>query len=173
MKSLFRGKKMEKKSSTIDDAIETIAQKIMTEVENASSKDISDVKYAKKILQLSDLRHTKRLLQEIENATSGSVCSIEKKAVIKALLVSTWMQRLYFIIRSFLMTLIGAVITFIYISYFGKIDIYLGFLLGGIIFVASLIITRFFDAQIVKTTKSIVTRLGKHETARDFIMNHF
>jgi hypothetical protein len=164
---------MSKTTSGIDEEIDSIANKIMSEIETASSKDISDAQYAKKILRLSDLHHTTKILQEIENASSGSFCTIEKTAVIKALLLSTWMQRFYFIIRAFLMSLFGTVITFFYIMYFGKIDIYLGLLLGVIIFLATLIITRLFDRQIVKATKSIVLRLSRHRVLRDFIMNHF
>jgi hypothetical protein len=145
----------------------------MDEIETASSRDIQDASFAKKILQLSDLHHTKKLLQEIEHDSAGRVCSIEKQAVIQALLLSTWLQRLYFIIRSFLMTLLGAVIAFVFVMYFGKIDIYLLALMGLIIFVATLMITRLFDGQIVRVTKRVVRWLGKYETIRDFIINHF
>jgi hypothetical protein len=160
------------KSST-DDEIEKIAHRIMMELETASSKDLSDVHYAKTILQLSDLHYTNRILQEIENVSCGAECVIEKRAVIKVLLLSTWLQRLYFIIRSFLMALIGALITLSFVSYFGTIGTTLTLIIGMIVFVASLVITRFFDVQIVKATKSIVMRLGSHRTVRDFIMNHF
>lgn len=164
---------MSKKTSGIDAEIENIAKRIMTEVESASNNDISDAKYAKKILQLSDLRHTKSLLQEIEDASAGSVCTIEKRAVIQALLLSTWLQRFYFIIRAFLMSLIGTLVIFFYILYFGKIDIYLGFLLGVVLFIVSLVVTRLFDTQIVRATKGIVRRLESHKALRDFIINHF
>lgn len=164
---------MKDDTTKIDREIETIANKIISEIETASSKEISDGAYVKKILQLSDLHHTKRLFNEIETVTSGSVCTTEKKAVIKALLLSTWMQRLYFIIRAFLMSVFGTVITFFYIMYFGTINIYQGLLLGVIIFVSTLYFTRLFDGQIVKVTKRIVRLLAKHTAARDFIMNHF
>ena len=165
--------RMNQKEYNLDAEIEVISKKIMDEIETASSRDITDASFAKKILQLSDLHHTKKLLQEIEHASAGRVCSIEKQAVIQALLLSTWLQRLYFIIRSFFMTLLGAVIAFVYIMYFGKIDIYLMALLGLIIFVATLMITRLFDAQLVSATKHVVRWLGKYETLRDFIINHF
>jgi hypothetical protein len=164
---------MSQKDYSLDTEIETISKKIMDEIETASSRDIQDASFAKKILQLSDLHHTKKLLQEIELASAGRVCSIEKQAVIQALLLSTWLQRLYFIIRSFLMTLLGAVIAFVFVMYFGKIDIYLLALMGLIIFVATLMITRLFDGQIVRVTKRVVRWLGKYETLRDFIINHF
>jgi len=157
----------------IDEEIDKIAHKIITEIESASSKEIADASYVKKILQLSDLQHMTSLFIEIEQIKDGAVCTTEKKAVIKALLLSTWMQRLYFIIRSFLMALFGSVITFFYIMYFGTINIYQGVLLGLIVFVATLLITRFFDGQIVRATKRIVRWLGKHKDTRDFIMNHF
>ncbi len=160
------------KSST-DEEIEKIAHRIMMELETASSKNLSDVHYAKTILQLSDLHYTNRILQEIESVSSVAEGVIEKRAVIKVLLLSTWLQRLYFIIRSFLMGLISTLITLSFVSYFGKIGITLALIIGMIAFAASLVITRFFDAQIVKATKSIVMRLGSHRTVRDFIMNHF
>ena len=44
--------------------------------------------------------------------------------------------------------------------------------LGVFIFIIGLIVTRLFDAQIMKATKYIVSRLGDHKKIRDFIMNH-
>jgi hypothetical protein len=68
---------------------------------------------------------------------------------------------------------LGTVITFLFILSFGSIDVYMGFVMGAIVFVASLVISRFFDVQIVKVTKKIIARLASHRTVRDFIMNHF
>src|SRR5665811_1691236 len=159
--------------SKTDDEIEKIAHRIMTELETASSKDLSDVQYAKTILRLSDLHYTNRIFQEIEGVPSGAERVIEKRAVIKVLLLSTWMQRLYFIKRSFLMASISSLITIGFVSYFGTIGVTLAIIIGMMVFVISLVITRLFDAQIIKATKSIVMHLGSHRTIRDFIMNHF
>ena len=164
---------MKKNTQTIDDEIDVMANLIITEVETASSRDISEAKYAKKILQLSDLHYTTKLLREIESASSGSGATIEKRALIKALLLSTWMQRLYFIIRTFIMSLFGTLITAVYIWYFGDIGIYSGLLVGAIVFFLTLIVTRFFDPQVIAATKMIIRRLSKHTAIRDFIMNHF
>jgi hypothetical protein len=158
---------------SLDMEIQIISKRILAEIEMASTRDIADASYAKKILRLADLHHTKKLFQEIESVSAGNVCTIEKQAVIQALLLSTWLQRLYFIIRSFFMTLLGAVIAFVYIMYFGRIDIYLATIMGLIIFVATLMITRLFDAQIIRATKGVVRWLGKYETLRDFVINHF
>jgi hypothetical protein len=153
--------------------IDEIAQRIMTELETASSMDLSDARYAKTVLQLSDLHYTKEILKEIESVPSGAERVIEKRAVIKVLLLSMWIQRLYFIIRSFLMSLISLVITFGFVSYFGSIGVTMAVILGMIVFVSALVISRLFEVQIVNVTKNIIWRLGSHRTVRDFIMNHF
>jgi ABC-type multidrug transport system fused ATPase/permease subunit len=160
------------KPSLIDDDIAEISHRIMVELETASSKDLSDAKYAKKILQLSDLHHTKRLLQEIEGVSPGAERVIEKRAVIKALLLSTWLQRLYFIIRSALMSVLAMVVTFFYVSFFGQIGVVLAVFMGVVIFIVGLIVTRLFDTQTVKVTKYIVRLLANHKKIREFIMNH-
>jgi ABC-type multidrug transport system fused ATPase/permease subunit len=165
--------KLAEKQSLIDNDITEISQRIMVELETASSKDLSEAKYAKKILQLSDLDYTKNLFREIESVPSGPERVIEKRAVIQALLLSTWLQRLYFIIRAALMSVLGGVVTFFYVSFFGQIGVFLAVVMGVLIFIIGLIVTRLFDTQIVKATKYIVRRLGHHKKIREFIMNHF
>ena len=171
----FIGKKtkLAKKPSLIDDDIAEISQRIMVELETASSKDLSEAKYAKKILQLSDLDYTKNIFHEIESVPSGAERVIEKRAVIKALLLSTWLQRLYFIIRAAIMSVLGAVVTFLYVSFFGQIGVVLAVVMGVLIFIVGLIVTRLFDTQIVKVTKYIVRLLSHHKKIREFIINHF
>jgi hypothetical protein len=156
-----------------DDEIEKMSQTILLELETATSKDLSTAHYAKTMLRLSDLGHTKGVLLEIQNASSGKKSDIEKKAVIKALLYSTWLQRLYFIIRSAIMSLVATVITLLVVSFFGTINVYGAIVLSVFVFVISLVITRLFDAQTVWVTKSIVRHLANHKTLRDFVMNHF
>ncbi len=160
----------------VDAEIDEIAQRILLEVESASSKDLSDAHYAKMMLRLSDVHYAKRILQQIGSVakqSSGAESEIEKRAVIKVLLYSTWVQRLYFIIRSFLMGEIGAAVTFLFIWYVGSIDAIRGFEFGIFVFVLTLVITRLFDVQITKATKRIVELMASHRTVRDFIMNHF
>jgi len=160
------------KLSVIDKDIAEISQRIMVELETASSADLSEAKYAKKILQLSDLHYTKNIFHEIESVPSGAERVIEKRAVIKALLFSTWLQRLYFIIRSALMSVLAMAVTFVYVSFFGEIGVVLAVGMGVLIFVAGLIVTRLFDTQIVQVTKHIVSHLANHKKIREFIMNH-
>jgi len=160
------------KPSPIDNEITEISQRIMVELESASSKDLSEAKYAKKILQLSDLDYTKNIFRELESVPSGAERVIEKRAIIKALLHSTWLERLYFIIRSALMSVLAMVVTFFYVSFFGHIGVVLAVVMGVLIFIVGLIVTRLFDIQTIKVTKYIIRRLANHKKIRDFIMNH-
>jgi hypothetical protein len=164
------------KIERVDAEIDEISQRILLELESASSKDLKDVRYAKMMLHLSDIHYAKRVLQQIGSVTkqsSGAESEIEKRAVIKVLLFSTWLQRLYFIIRSFLMGLISSAATFLLILSVGTINAITGAFFGIIVFVFSLVITRLFDVQITKGTKKIIEMMAGHRTVRDFIMNHF
>ncbi|MDQ1279141.1 MAG: hypothetical protein QG670_401 [Thermoproteota archaeon] len=143
------------------DEIDGISQRIMVEIESESCKELLDSNCTKSILQL------------IDTASSGAENEIGKKAVVKAMLFSTWLQRLYFIIRSAIMGLISTGIIFLFVLYLGSIGATLAVVMGIVVFVTSLAITRLFDEQIVKLTKSIVEVLAHHKTIRDFVVNHF
>jgi len=82
------------------------------------------------------------------------------------------LQRLYFIIRSAIMSVLGALVTFLYVLFFGQIGVVLAVIMGVLIFIVGLIVTRLFDTQIVKVTKYIVKRLANHKKIREFIMKH-
>ncbi len=160
------------KLEKVDVEIDEIAQRILLELEGAKSTDLSDVRYAKKMLHLADIHYAKRVIQKV-GTKSGTDSDIEKRAVIKVLLFSTWVQRLYFIIRAYIMGLIGSAVTFAFIWYVGTINAVTGYLFGIVVFALSLAITRLFDAQLTQATKKIVELLAKHRTIRDFIMKHF
>ena len=160
------------KIEKVDAEIDEIAQRILLELEGAKSKDLSDVHYAKMILHLSDIHYTKRVLQQIGSVTLAE-SKIEKRAVVKVLLFSTWLQRLYFIIRSCIMGLIASAVTLLFIWYLGSIDAIAFYFFGIFTFALSLVITRLFDAQITQATKKIIELLAGHRTVRGFIMNHF
>ncbi len=103
------------KVEKVDAEIDEIAQRTLLELEGAKATDLSDVRYAKKMLHLSDIHYANKVLKKVGSATSGAESDIEKRAVIKVLLFSTWLQRLYFIIRSYIMGLIGSAVTFAFI----------------------------------------------------------
>ncbi|MGE5574583.1 MAG: hypothetical protein ACM3UL_00460 [Ignavibacteria bacterium] len=156
-----------------NDEIDTIAQRILLELESASSTDLSDARYAKMMLRLSDAHYAKGVLQKISDDKPGIENEVERRAVIKVLLFSTWLQRLYFIIRSFLMGLVGAAVTYLIIWYLGSIDVIGSIIIGTFVFVFSLAVTRLFDTQITQATKKIVELMTSHRGIRDFIMKHF
>ncbi|MGA2385517.1 MAG: hypothetical protein ABSG33_03180 [Candidatus Bathyarchaeia archaeon] len=166
----------EAKADRVDAEIDEIAQRILKELESATATNLSDARYAKKILHLADIHYAKRVLQQIGSITkqsNGTESEIEKRAVIKVLLFSTWLQRLYFIIRSYIMGLIASTVTFFFILYLGKINAVTFYFFGIFTFALSLLITRLFDAQITQVTKKIVEIMASHRTVRNFIMNHF
>jgi len=164
-------------TSVTDDEIDEIAKRILLKLENASYKDLLDDRYSNTILRLSDVNYANTILQQIDSVSTRSsarlACDMEKEAVVKALLQTTWLERLYFIIRSFLMGRLGGLILIAIVWYIGVIDVY-GMIFWDIfLFVITLVITRLFDVQIVKATKKIVARLSHHRSTRDFIMKYF
>ena len=164
------------KVDRVDCEIDEIAQRILLELETASATDLSDARYAKKILHLADIHYAKKVLQQIGTIAkhgSGAESEIEKRAVIKVLLFSTWLQRLYFIIRSYIMGLIASAATFLFIWGLGSINAVTFYVFGIFTFGLSLVVIRLFDTQLTKATKKIVEIMAGHRTVRDFIMNHF
>jgi hypothetical protein len=161
------------KIERVDAEIDEISQRILLELETASSTDLSDARYAKMMLRLSDAHYAKGVLQKIGGSKSGAENELEKRAVIKVLLFSTWLQRLYFIIRSFLMGLISAAVTYLIVWYLGSINVIESIVIGTFVFVFSLAVTRLFDTQITQVTKKIVELMASHRAIRDFIMKHF
>ena len=110
-------------SSVADEDVDEIAQKIMSKIEHTSSKELAESDEMIEILHLTTVHHAKTLLQHMDEAPTQPERDVGKKAVIKALLLSTWLQRLYFIIRSFIMGILSASVTFLFILYFGSINI--------------------------------------------------
>ena len=159
--------------SAVDEEVDQIAQQIMSKIEKASSKELAESDEMIKILHLTNVHHARTLLQHMDEAPTRSERDVGKKAVIKALLLSTWQQRLYFIIRSFIMGILSASVTFLVILYLGSINVRLQVVLGMFTFVFSLFVSRLLDVQIVRATKAIVDFLGYHKRLRDFVLNHF
>lgn len=160
-------------SSVANEEVDEMAQKIISKIEHTSSKELTESAEMIKILHLTNVRHAKTLLQHMDEAPTEPERDVGKKAVIKALLLSTWLQRLYFIIRSFIMGILGASVTFLFILYFGSINIRLQLVLGIFTFVFSLALSRLLDVQMVKLAQKVVAFLGNHKSLRDFILNHF
>ena len=160
-------------STAEDQEVDVIAQKIMTEIERTKTKDLADSAEMIKILHLTNTRTAKTLLEHAEEAPTKPERDLGRKAVVEALLVSTWHTRLYFIIRSLIMGLFGAMLTLIFVLIFHSITLDLEIPLGVFSFVFTLAISRLLDVQIVRATKIIVDYLSGHRNLRNFILNHF
>jgi ABC-type multidrug transport system fused ATPase/permease subunit len=93
-----------------------------------------------------------------------------KSTVMAVLVASVQTQRLYFVIRSVIMGLISALITFIVVWFLGTVQVAQVILLGLFVFIIALIVSRLFDKQIVKASKKIITLLDKHKRLRTFIL---
>ena len=135
-------------SSVANQEVDQIAQEIMSKIEHTSSKELAESGEIIKILHLTDIHHAKTLLQHMDEAPTRSERDVGKKAVIKALLLSTWLQRLYFMVRSFIMGILSASVTFLFILYFGSISVRLQVALGMFTFVFSLAVSRLFDVHL-------------------------
>jgi len=160
-------------SSTGDQKVDEMTQKIMTEIENKSSKELAESDEMIKILHLTNMHNAKTLLQHANEAPTETERSVGKQALAKALLLSVWHQRLYFIVRSFIMGILGALLTLVFVLIFGSLTLILEIPLGIFSFVFTLGISRLLDVQIVKATRIIVDLLTNHKGLRDFVLGHF
>jgi len=105
-----------------------------------------------------------------EPGDAGSKFGEAREAMMTVLVDSVQTQRLYFVVRSVLMSLISAMIYFIVVLYFGTIDAVQAAFLGVFVFIVALIMSRLFDKQIVKASKKIIQYLNKYERVRAFVL---
>ena len=96
----------------------------------------------------------------------------QKKVIINVLEASVRTQRLYFVVRSAIMSLLSALIAFIIVGFIGAINVVQVFFLGIFLFIASLVISRLFDKQIIKLSKKIVRYLDRHNRTRTFVLKN-
>jgi len=96
-----------------------------------------------------------------------------KKEFTKALLVSNQTQRLYFIVRSLIMTILGAIITLAIFWRLGTINVTEDLVLGTSTYAICLVLSRLFDKRKVHISEKIIVYLGEHTKLRDFIVKNF
>jgi hypothetical protein len=96
-----------------------------------------------------------------------------KREFAKAVSVSNQTQRLYFVVRSMIMSVIGALITFLVVWRLGTIDVMEDFVLGISTYAVCLFLSRLFDERIVDISERIFLYLGEHANLRDFILRNF
>jgi phosphate/sulfate permease len=129
----------------------------LEEIQRVFSAEVVNYVYAKVILN---------------NTDAEKVADERKKELVGILLASTWNQRLYFIVRSSIMSLMGAIITLAIIWYLGTINVVQGLVVALIGFVAALFISRLFDKPINREAKRIVDLLKGHDRLKE-LLTHF
>ena len=110
-----------------------------------------------------------RILTE-ESGDADSQFTKSRRAMTAVLVESVQTQRLYFVVRSVLMSLISALIYFVVVLYLGAIDAVQAAFLGVFVFVVALVVSRLFDKQIVRASKKIISFLNKHKQLRTFVL---
>lgn len=93
-----------------------------------------------------------------------------RRTMTAVLAKSVQTQRLYFVVRSVLMSLISALIYFIVVLYLGAINAVQAAFLGAFVLVAAIVVSRLFDKQIVKVSKKILRFLNKYRRIRTFVL---
>lgn len=105
-----------------------------------------------------------------ESGDASSQSAGTRGAMTAVIAESVRTQRLYFVVRSVLMSLISAVIYFLVVLYLGAIDAVQAAFLGVFVFVGALVVSRLFDKQIIRASKKIIRFLSKHERLRTFVL---
>jgi Zn-dependent protease with chaperone function len=82
-------------------------------------------------------------------------------------------HRLYFVVRSWLMSQIGGAIFLIFILILGSVNAIQAIIIGGFIFALSLVISRFFEYHIERGTIIILKFLNNHEKIKKFVLKYF
>jgi len=65
--------------SIADEEVDEISQKIISEIEHASSKELTESNEIIKILHLTNVHHAKTLLQHMDEAPTQSERNVGKK----------------------------------------------------------------------------------------------
>jgi len=95
-----------------------------------------------------------------------------KIGVIKFLLATNNLNRLYFLIRSSLMALISGIIFLIAIVLLGTVNAPQAIAIGIFIYIVSLFISRFVDKPINKVTNLIIRYLDRHKKIKQAILDN-
>ncbi len=96
-----------------------------------------------------------------------------KETVIRALIAFTWGQRLYFIVRSAMMGVLGAAVTGVIVVFFGEVNALQVAVVSVFSFAATLAVTRLFDARVMEASKRIAVSLSRHRRLRAAILDYF
>jgi hypothetical protein len=131
----------------------------------------------RKVWQELDKTVTSEVADKIYDkpAVNGADCGVEarKEVIMDVISSSVNLERLYFVIRSAVMGGLTGLITFVIISLSGVTDFWFLVLIGVMMFLVSLVFSRFLDKPIVVLSGWIVNFLDDHPRAKGFVLNNF
>ena len=130
-----------------------------------SEKGVDEKDYLIRAMQ----KDLDRILAE-ESGDVDSQFGRTRRAMTAVLVESVQTQRLYFVVRSVLMSLISALVYLVVVLYLGTIDAVQAAFLGVFVFIVALVVSRLFDKQIVAASKKIISYLNKHRGFRRFVL---
>lgn len=82
-------------------------------------------------------------------------------------------ERLYFIVRAYLMGCVGGIIFPLIVFILGSINFIQTIVIGFFVFVASLVISRAFESYIERATRKILSFLDRNRRIKRFILKYF
>lgn len=154
-----------------DEELDKLAKGFLEEIRSATSKNFAETSFVKTVSQLSDVDYAISMLKLVRGHTN-SECGIEKEALIKGIIRTSWLQRIHSTIRSLLLALVAAAILIPVLLYFGSLNMLQNVLLFFPIFISGLMVTRLLDKQLIKAAKKTVKYLAKHKKLRNLLMNY-
>lgn len=96
-----------------------------------------------------------------------------KRGVISTLLRLRDRNALYFIVRSLLLQLISSALFLVALAILGTINFAQAILLGIIIYVSALAVSKLTDRQLNAATRSVIRYLDNHEGLKNAILRNF
>lgn len=148
-------KKMKSEPQTSFDV--EFADGVLEEIQKVFSAEVFSCVQSKMVTNISD---------------SEQMTEEGKKELMRIFLSISWTQRLYFIVRSTIMSVVGALVTLGIIWYLGTINVVEGVFVSIISFITALLLSRALDHQINESTKSTVQMIEGHAKLKKFLI-HF
>jgi hypothetical protein len=133
------------------------ADNALKEIQKAFSAEVVSCVYAKMVTN---------------NEDSEQIAEESKKELMRILLSLSWSQRLYFIARSLIMSIIGTIVTLSIIWYLGTINVVQGVFVSIISFICALFLSRILDHGINLGVRMIVQKIEGHGKLKKFLA-HF
>lgn len=111
------------------------------------------------------------LTKALNQANTEAADVRRKDMILDAFSRSIQMQRLYFVVRSAIMSAISALFFFIVVWYLGTVNVVQAVFLGLFLFIFSLFFSRLFDKQIIMVSRWIISYMERHRRVRMVVLS--